>query len=244
MRSNQHTKFIMTPISDTLNDSVRACLGLGYGIETHPLSEYVFQTTFLKMTGASEQKLKCICWEMATYDYEYRYKKLSSPLGECSSYDDKKKIFAELIEEIKKLDSSFNPATLFSEQNKQNILNGIRAEFNSALDGSVMTVWDNRSYANQLVITDSSFAVTNGGTCSLLNNDLISYYKDTLYRHRNRCAHNLRSYQQNTPTLSVLAKSKSGNDNYFDLFFVLILIDNIFMTAYKEYLNSLDSVNL
>lgn len=235
MHNNQHTKFILTPIAEILEEAVNACRGLGFGLETQPLSEYVYQTTFLKMTGASEQKLKCICWEMATYDYEYRYKKLSKPLGECSCYEDKKQIFHEILEQIKKIDSSFDPNILFSQPNKQKILQNLQTEFSATLDGSLLTIWDKRSYANQLNIKNTSFAV-NG--CQLLGNDLISFYNDTLYRHRNRCAHNLKSYQT-PPTLKILAKSPSGKDNYFNMFFVLILIDNIFMTAYKEYLRLL-----
>jgi len=33
------------------------------------------------MTGFQEQKLKCIVWELATDDYEYRYHKLTDKLG-------------------------------------------------------------------------------------------------------------------------------------------------------------------
>ena len=52
----------------------------------HPLYDYVLQTTFLKMTGSQEQKLKCIQWELATDDYEYRYDILSKSIGELSNY--------------------------------------------------------------------------------------------------------------------------------------------------------------
>ena len=60
-----------------MRETVTACTGIGDGVETQSLCEYVLQTTFLKMTGASEQKLKCICWEIATYDYEYRHRYLT-----------------------------------------------------------------------------------------------------------------------------------------------------------------------
>jgi hypothetical protein len=39
------------------------------------------QSIFIKMTGFQEQKLKCIVWELATDDYEYRYHKLTDKLG-------------------------------------------------------------------------------------------------------------------------------------------------------------------
>ena len=81
MQNNEQGKFILTPIADILQETVNACKGIGQGIETQSLGEYVLQTTFLKMTGAQEQKLKCICWEMATIDYRYRYQFLEGDGG-------------------------------------------------------------------------------------------------------------------------------------------------------------------
>ena len=73
MGYGKHTKFILTPVFEILKDCVNATKGIGTGIETYPLCDYIMQTTFLKMTGASEQKLKCILWEIATNDYTFRY---------------------------------------------------------------------------------------------------------------------------------------------------------------------------
>ena len=56
MQNSSQRKFILTPIASILRDTVTACNGVGHGIETQSLGEYVLQTTFLKMTGASEQK--------------------------------------------------------------------------------------------------------------------------------------------------------------------------------------------
>mgnify|MGYP003475307783 FL=1 len=98
-----HNNFILSPVSDILKDMISATSGIGDGIETYPLCDYIMQSTFLKMTGAQEQKMKCIVWELATYDYEYRYFRFTQkPLGECSSYDDKQKIYKDLIDQIQK----------------------------------------------------------------------------------------------------------------------------------------------
>ena len=97
----KHNEFIQTPIFNILQECVLACNGLDDNIETQPLHEYIMQSVFLKMTGASEQKLKCICWEMATEDYEYRYDFLNNKkYGECSSYDEKSKIYKDIIGQI------------------------------------------------------------------------------------------------------------------------------------------------
>ena len=115
----------MTPIASILRDTVTACNGIGNGIETQSLAEYVLQTTFLKMTGAQEQKLKCICWEMATNDYDYRYHYLKKDYGECSSYSDKNSIYRDLVEMIVKYDTTFSVAELFCDvdiSSKENVL--------------------------------------------------------------------------------------------------------------------------
>lgn len=115
MRNNTHTKFILTPILSILKESIIACRGIGIGIETQTLSEYVMQTIFLKMTGALEQKMKCICWEIASNDYEYRYQYLKKNYGECSSYEDKNHVYKDLIEAILKINKNFNYETLFAD---------------------------------------------------------------------------------------------------------------------------------
>ena len=103
MGYGKHTKFILTPVFEILKDCVNATKGIGTGIETYPLCDYIMQTTFLKMTGASEQKLKCILWEIATNDYTFRYEFLrpQTNYGECSRMEEKNKVFRDLKNQIK-----------------------------------------------------------------------------------------------------------------------------------------------
>ena len=104
-----HKDFILSPITNILYDVASASAGVGSGIETYPLCDYIMQSAFLKMTGFQEQKMKCICWELASNDYEYRYKEIYSKiLGECSHYDDKNKIYKDLIALIKNHSSDFD----------------------------------------------------------------------------------------------------------------------------------------
>lgn len=53
--------------------------------------------------------------------------------------------------------------------------------------------------------------------------------------HRNRCAHNTLSYQENLPTLNTLLKVKPKDDNYFVRFTILVLIDKIYVRLYEKY---------
>lgn len=117
MKATDHSQFILSPLSAIIEDTNRACNCLGNGIEIHPMASYIMQTTFLRMTGASEQKLKCICWEIATFDYEFRYEMFQNPLGECSSFRDKNAVFSNVCKSLKRHDVS-----LILEDNTKNDL--------------------------------------------------------------------------------------------------------------------------
>lgn len=251
MLNNIHYNFIVTPISRILKDSVNACRGIGCGINTQPLCEYIMQTTFLKMTGASEQKLKCICWEMATYDYEYRYQKLSKPLGECSCYDEKKNIFNDILNIIGNIDSNYDFDALFPNSWKKNILNEKKTLITQCVENSVWAIWESKSFqffkSNALKITESSFAnrirdINAKTPYALFEKNLKEYYENVVYRHRNRCAHNLRSYQDNLPTLRTLVNPDYEYANYFHMYFVLLLLDTLYITLYKEYVRLLNNI--
>lgn len=103
MYTDIHTDFILTPIRTILEQGINASQSLSSGIESFPISEYHLQSLFLRMTGASEQKMKCLLWQMATDDFEYRYKYLNyQGLGECSTYASKNTVFKDLVSQITK----------------------------------------------------------------------------------------------------------------------------------------------
>ena len=287
----------MTPIASILRDTVTACNGIGNGIETQSLAEYVLQTTFLKMTGAQEQKLKCICWEMATNDFDYRYHYLKKDYGECSSYSDKNSIYRDLVEMIVKYDTTFSVAELFCDvdiSSKENVLidkkikeaqkaqerqkgqkltdaefqrliNGIKASlttngicekdrakysrvvlFESMQDlveeiicGTMVSQWEQHNYQNYIknwkILANDQFALDN----ALMDKDWQDFYTNVVYKHRNRCAHNLSSFQNNLPTLKTLVGEEYVYDNYYYRFSFLLLLDDIFMRLYKAYIKAI-----
>lgn len=125
MYNSIHSKFIMTPLSFILEDGINACSGIGTGIETHSLCDYILQTIFLRMTGAQEQKLKCICWEMATNDFEYRYeyiKKAKNDYGEFSTYSQKNNVYKQLLNEIRKCNPHFKVEDIYWIENRETTL--------------------------------------------------------------------------------------------------------------------------
>ena len=244
MRLN-HTDFILAPISDILKDSISASAGIGSGMETFPLSDYVMQSVFLKMTGFQEQKMKCIVWDLATIDYEYRYKRYSQKtLGECSRYAEKNEIDKDLISCIKKFDNSF-----VFQIDKTSKLKVIIRYMKRIFHNSNLSVWIQNDYNNfeSILLNQIGNSLTNNDCLfdnqsddKMDSNNHIRKIYDYLYRHRNRCAHNTPSYQQNLPTLTTLVNVNYQYENYFIRFAALILIDKIFIELYGKYLDVLE----
>ena len=215
-----HNNFILSPVNEILKDMVTASSGIGNGIESFPLFEYIMQSTFLKITGAQEQKMKCIVWVLATHDYEYRYNRFTqNQLGECSNYFEKQRIYKEIIEQIKKhgrkdfdiesIDKNtiLKQTTQFIEETflNTNIAISLKRSFNE-----YSFIWKD--------ITDNYFATKDNlfvHTASITGKpeDTLLKMYEYLYAHRNRIAHNTLSYQQNLSSLKVLIKEEYKLNN-------------------------------
>ena len=312
MYNSIHGDFIATPVFNILNDGIMASASLSMGAESFPMGEYFFQSLFLRMTGAQEQKMKCLYWELATNDYEYRHDLMRNRnYGECSSYTDKCGIYKDLISLIKRQNSGFSAymiwddvaldvATLTSErqkwemkvtnnrnkqvsdniakQEKKNggsipdatkdkIRNGIMCKplpegdyekhiasvrkksavaklietLNAVLVTSNIVMWKASDFDdfhhNWKRFLKGEYVSVNDS--SLLGNVLQKYYTGIVYTHRNRCAHNTTSYQTDLPSLTALASTGQRQQNYFYMFALLIIIDEVFMRLYNCYLSSL-----
>lgn len=238
MRNNIHSQFILSSTVDVLGDAVTASKAVGNGIETFSLYDYLMQSLFLKMTGFQEQKMKCICWELATFDYEYRYEFNKTPLGECSSYKDKQKIYSQIIRQIEKNGLKFEDLDIY----KTSILNSTISDISNTFEGTNLSIWAQQNFF-KFKDFSSSVAVNhfaNAKRSLFSDSNLTEIYENHLYRQRNRTAHNTSSYQQNLPTLKTLLDSNYDNENYFIYFFVLVLIDKIFISLYTKYLEVLD----
>ncbi len=253
-----HTDFILTPISSVLKDGVSACRGISGGIENIAVCDYIMQSLFLRMTGFQEQKLKCICWDLATDDYEYRFKRFAQkPLGECSCYDEKNTVMNDLIGLIRKYEPDYDVEVYLD---KGLLKQSVNDSLVSIFHGSVLKSWAEHQYqyfekiyAN---IQPNCFLKSGDKSCSLFakcdncnmmdrrtkvrtcgNLQNMSNIFEQLYKHRNRCAHNTSSYQQNLPTLKLLSTPEYIYENYFMRFSVLMLIDGVFVKLYQKYLD-------
>ncbi len=241
---NQHKKFILTPITNILQQAIVATKNIGNGIETFPLADYVLQSVFIKMTGAQEQKMKCLMWEMAHNDFEFRYDFLKESHGEYSNYHDKQKVYNSLIKQILIVEKTF---LIKDKIDKRNILASSKLE--NLLKDSNLIVWSEKSFTNYRKlwseIQNKHFANQNTVLLEPTLTDkgkmsLRILYEEHLYKNRNRIAHNTKSYQHNLPTLNALKCENFIFENYFLWFSTLILIDQIFIELYKIYLETLN----
>lgn len=237
MQDRVHKDFILSQSLHNIEEVVISSKCIGNGIETYPLHEHVMQSLFLRMTGEQEQKFKCLCWEIATTDYDFRYKIYTKDkLGECSDYEEKAKIYKTIVSLLYSYDSSFDLNSI----DKNLILSNLKTSYFTLLDETNIVNWDTNKYreAKDVIgkISIGHFLKEKELLSACRGLNLVELYKNHLYRQRNRLAHNLVSYQNNLPSLKTLAKENNIFNNYFLYFFVLLLIDAVLRELYKEYL--------
>lgn len=240
---SKHERFIMTPLTNVIEEMKSSTSGAGNGIETYPLWDYILQATFTKMTGFQEQKMKCIDWELATNGYDYRLKFIEDVKnkGTYSKYEVKNGVYNALIDEILR----------YSGRTKSDILAQVRSKgikpkeiVQNILENTNIISGKEREY-REFLNSDSEFVDQflspprdEKKSVPLLEPQLANHYKEELYRQRNRIAHNTLSYQQNLPDMEKLKSENSLARNYFFWFAILVLIDEIFMELYVIYLQS------
>lgn len=235
-----HTDFIISDIFDVVDDAIMSTSSIGQNIAHYSLCEYLFQSVFLRLTGYQEQKLKCILWEIASDDLDFRYKYLSGSVkvNECSQLSDKNIVYNIL----KKTLEDKNHPFLFPDEieiNRQ--ISEIKDNLISKFETSVFRKWLPREYS-RFIEFSSNIRYKRDGYFTLKSifggDNYLNEAFDKLYRHRNRCAHNLLSYQSNVPELLDFTKDVDGSDNYFTRILLLCMIDNVFTRMFKFYINN------
>ncbi len=233
-----HTDFILSDIFEIVDDAIMSASTIGQNISHYPLCEYILQSVFLRLTGYQEQKLKCILWEIASNDFEFRYKYLNGSInvGECSRLEDKDKVYNVLKKTLEDNGRTF-PFPNEDETNRQisEIIDKLKLKFET----TIFKNWLPREYSRfidfskKIQYRANGYFTTNGifGGDNSLNESF-----EKLYKHRNRCAHNLLSYQGNVPKLDDLIKDNDGSDNYFTRILLICMVDNVFTCMFKHYI--------
>lgn len=247
---SSHIDFILRPADDLVNEVISATNALGYGIKTYPICEYILPSVFLRLCGAQEQKLKCICWEIACRNYGYRYERYErNPFSECSDYKDKCQVYNDLWNQITELDASF----LIDDVYKTSILSDWNQGVKRIFDESIIAKSFAEKYRqclglipnvkpNWLMVKTQLFvkkdSISSVEKAATNGKSLFDLFQET-YDERNRCAHNTRSYQHNLPSIKTLAKADFSTDNYFVYISILLLLDRIYIKLFNEYINRL-----
>lgn len=218
----KHKEFILTPLSSLIEQTLQPMDLYKGQICNYIMKEYVLQSLFIKLTGCMEQKAKCILWDIATHDFEYRrvFLRDNSKQGEYSTYDSKDIVYKTLI----------NQGEKFCDREKVDILNYLIDFKDKILTKSILKVWLPREL--QDLNTKSLFASQRWAGEDLFNSPLKEIYV-ALHTYRNRCAHNVLSYQGNV--LSPQKTKEKGNANYATWFTLLVLMDMIYMDLYEKF---------
>jgi hypothetical protein len=238
-----HDKFIKSSILDILKEAVLASSGIGDGIEAFSLHEYILQSVFIRIMGYQEQKLKCILWEVATHDYGFRYDVTRKPLGEYSNYDDKNSLYVSLCNLVN--NSSIESSPLTNDE-KKIILESSFDEINNIFKESSILHLVQRSFiefaALRQQINIGDIAPNRKNILTEVNGRLSikKAFKDHIYVQRNRVAHNTKSYQNNLPTLMSLFNDDKKYENYLLWFYIMLVIDKIFVHLYLKYIALID----
>lgn len=109
MNEDEHITCVRSRIISIFKEVIRVSDSLGCGMEAAAVNPYLLQGLFLKLTGALEQKLKCICWLLASDDLEYRHARYYKgwSLHECSTLNDKYQVYEDILAQINKKEPDY-----------------------------------------------------------------------------------------------------------------------------------------
>ncbi len=231
------TEFIITPLANILATANESMMAIEDGMQNYPVADWVMPTVFLRMTGAQEQKLKCIYWDLGSMDLERRFHRILEKMGDMSCYDEKRDLCTDLVSFLVRNKPGYDPET---DIDRGKLLADAIEDVKKACDGTLMQIWYADYYQDFEEITRnmnaSDILEWNEKDCKckdLLKGEMRKAF-DAMYYHRNRCAHNTTSFQRNLPKFEALSGKTAVYENYFIRFFVLILLDRLFVMLYKE----------
>jgi hypothetical protein len=249
MNRDEHLTFIRTSLVKIVKDVVASAALLGDGMEFYAVQGYILQSLFLQLTGAQEQKMKCICWELATNDLKYRYERYYKgwSLNECSSLQSKNTVFKDLMKAIRVDEPSYllYPDNTAKESLRDNVLQQIKDIFlETNIQGLHKKEFDFfcstfSGISPSNIYPDKFQLIKTGDKEAPLavhsDTELYAVYH-LLYGYRNGCAHNASSYQLNLPAFKDLNNEVYQKYNNVFLFFaILLLIDEMFRKAFGHY---------
>ena len=231
-------RFVDSDILTELEKALDAFDMLPSGIQSYTLCEYLLQSIFLQMSGHQEQKCKVMLWNIASVDLDCRYEILSGKLSinEASKFEDKEKVYKQLIKSSAYLGL---PIASLDEKKKEEMIESVKNRLNDILTNSIVGEWIPREISEFLSFGESlkNHAAKYMDENGIFNGiNIFIDAADMTWRHRNRCAHNLFSYQDNIPDFQERLNDKHNINNYPTRFFTLALIDNALRVRYNYFI--------
>lgn len=246
MNVDEHITCVRSRLMSIFKEVISVSNHLGGGMEAALVNPYLLQSLFLRLTGAQEQKMKCICWILASDNLDYRYNRYYRgwKLSQCSDYDSKNAVYLDLVTKIKVKDSTYR--ILADEKAARALIKGVFNEIMEAVDSTNVHKLNCRKFDDFKQVFSSvnpnNLKCDNGGLLNKSDGKISSgteFYGiyELLFRHRNRCAHNTTSYQMNYPHLSDLRDlTKQLYSNLFMFCAVLIVIDEQMIRLFEKYM--------
>ncbi len=233
MKETEHSKLILTPALSILEDALRTLRVFEDKIEFYPLSEYFFQTIFLKMTGFMEQKCKCITWDIATVDLHFRQKFLTEKAHDgFSTYDSKNFAYKALLDELRMIGKS-SPLT---DDWKNKSIKELEKKFQKFYDDSDLIYLNERSFNDSKKLRKCININTLGTNRAFFSESKVY---DLMIDYRNKCAHNVHSYMKYLPTISILENPIYKYTNFFFFYYLIAITDEVFIELYKSVFDNI-----
>ena len=217
-----------------IHEAIVATSGLPDNFSSLPVVNYICSSILLKLTGFLEQKFRALDWTLAYHNREYRYSFMREIHGEYSSYEDKQKVYKQLLKEITKFNTSF---FIRHETVAKEVFCFIEKSFENTIFSSNLCR-DFKEFKKELCeINFKKHKITEDPkTFMLIPHQSVKELFDNIIKERNQIAHNTIINKQTHMDIDELNKIENLNShNIFIQIFVLTYIDNIFNDTYKIY---------
>lgn len=252
---SNNSEYIKIPITSLLDEAIAILSNMEWNMRSFAVAEYIFHSLFLKMTGAQEQKFKCLVWEIGSIDLDFRKNQIFDKkweYGECSKLDVKNDIIKALYNCTKEYQWN-KSENIISEKERDDIYLNAKEYINYLYERALKkSVYHreyndfNRIWQSKIMPTDSIWWENNGQLVPFKNKDnynakdrdnIITFKDvyDNLYYYRNLCAHNFKAFQTNNFDFNRMRKAVDVTNNYFFRFAALMVIDAIVITIYKKF---------
>lgn len=256
MEPYNHSQFILKPQLAEIELKVASFAALGDSIVVYSIQNDFLNSLFMQLTGAQEQKSKCICWMLAQYDLEYRRRRFFDGwnLSECSRLSDKNNVYGDLLNQTRKVLPDYH---IFADiPDKQVFVQSLHSKLYNIFENTNLVAQRKHEYETFKEIAQNLNLSNIDGENKLFKDGetdidkmkdnspvLLSAIYKLLYVHRNRNAHNTISYQENLPDIkNLLNTNVQRYSNIFLYIAELVIIDELYMRVYRAYLDTVNSL--